>query len=635
MALVLRASSRQQSRMHFRTQHLSQALGNSIMHLITSQLTRTMLLATPAMFIATLASAGDALSIRELAPASAIVVVGADDVRGMIDRMGPTALGKLWNDPALAEEVKSIKSSFQEGVNEAATAAGIDPATVTWPSSVGLAVMAEVDEELGLPSAQYIFFCDWSKEAEGAAKMLEAFVANAEKEAKDGGSDVTFEEVRGRRVLVMKDKLVEEGAEDGMGEDGMGEEGMDDFGPFGMMPDLGPKETCMVHDGSRMFVASSVATMDMLLARVDGAREKPVGDSENFKGAMEVAGGVGDIYAVLSTDNVKPLLAAFPPFMIVEPLVGRFFGNIEAWSLAVHLRDGVIEQNIGCYVPDGKVGLLALVDAPSVPSAPPAIVPSDALSYGRMNVRFDKMVSVIDEAIAGLPEDQSEMIKPQIDMYRPAMTAAFAAMGPEVHMWSLEGDAADPLAAGTMVTAIAMKNDKESAAAVSDFMNLLPLGLQSRDFNGMTIMSDEFSPVAVGIGGGYMVVGETKSVEQALRAVDAKGEQGLAGDAQFTASMATLGKDPVVGMAWWNLGRQMESTGRMLAMLTDQVGGAAGLGEDGAIPGVDVGMDDLTGMTKLFKAEVVKRCFGDALLDFTSTKAGFMTRYRMMPAAAK
>jgi hypothetical protein len=46
-------------------------------------------------------------------------------------------------------------------------------------------------------------------------------------------------------------------------------------------------------------------------------------------------------------------------------------------------------------------------------------------------------------------------------------------------------------------------------------------------------------------------------------------------------------------------------------------------------------MDDLTGMTKLFKAEVVKRCFGDALLDFTSTKAGFMTRYRMMPAAAK
>jgi hypothetical protein len=226
------------------------------------------------------------------------------------------------------------------------------------------------------------------------------------------------------------------------------------------------------------------------------------------------------------------------------------------------------------------------------------------------------------------------MIKPQIDLYRPAMQAAFAAMGPEIHLWGVEASAEDPMS-GSTVTAIAMKNDKDSARAVMDFINLLPLGLQSRDFNGMTIMSDEFSPVAVGIGGGYMVVGETKSVEQALRAVDAKGEQGLAGDAQFTASMATLGKDPVVGMAWWNLGRQMESTGRMLAMLTDQVGGAAGLGEDGAIPGVDVGMDDLTGMTKLFKAEVVKRCFGDALLDFTSTKAGFMTRYRMMPAAAK
>ncbi len=586
----------------------------------------------PAMFIATLASAGDALTIRELAPASAIVVVGADNVRGMIDRLGPTALGKLWNDPALAEEVKEIKASFQEGINEAATAAGIDPATVSWPSSVGLAVMAEVDEELGLPSAQYIFFCDWSAEAESASKMIEAFVANAEKEAKAGGSDVAVEEVRGRRVIVMKDKPAGEGEG---AEDGMGEDEMDEFGAFGMMPDFGPKETCMVHDGSRMLVASSVATMDMLLARVDGAREKPVGDSENFKGAMEVAGGVGDIYAVLSTDNAKPLLAAFPPFMIVEPLVGRFFGNIEAWSLSMHLRDGVIEQNVGCYVPDGKVGLLALVDAPSAPAAPPAIVPSDAMSYGRMNVRFDKLVSVIDEALAGLPADQAEMIKPQIDMYRPAMTAAFSALGPEVHIWSLEGDAADPMSPGATVTAISMKNDKESAAAVSDFMNLLPLGLQSRDFNGMTIMSDEFSPMAVGMGGGFMVLGEPKNVEQALRSIDAKGEQGLAGDAQFTASMAMLGKDPVVGMAWWNLGRQMESTGRMLATLTDQVGGAAGLGEDGAIPGMDVGMDDLTGMTKLFKAEVVKRCFGDALLDFTSTKAGFMTRYRMMPAAAK
>ncbi|MFM7258983.1 MAG: hypothetical protein ACKO3W_00125 [bacterium] len=592
----------------------------------------TITLALPTMFLASSALAKDGLTIRDLAPETAILVIGADDLRGMIDRLGPTAIGRAWADPAVTEEVTRLKKAFSEAINESATAAGIDPATVSWPSSVGVAVMAEMDEELGIPSPQYVFFCDWAAEAENASKMLEAYVADIEKKAKDAGDEVKTEEVRGRRVLVLKAKAAEGG--DGLGEDGMGEDGgMDEFGGMGMMPDFGPTETCIVHEGGRVFAASSVATMDMLLGRVDGAREKSMGDSAVFSGAMEVAGGKGDVYAVLATANVKPLLGAFPTFMIVEPLVQRFFGDIKAWSAAVHLKDGVIESNIGIYVPDGKVGLLSLVDAPSAPSAPPSIVPSDALSYGRLNMRFDKVVATLDDVIASLPPDQAEMIKPQLDMYRPAMTAAFAALGPEVHLWSTQGGD-DPLNQGGTVTAIAMKNDKESAAAVSDFMNLIPLGLQSRDFNGMTIMSDEFSPIAVGIGGGYMVLGETKSVEQALRSVDAKGERGLGADEGFTASMTTLGKDPVVGMAWWDMARQMEMTGRMMAAMSEQVNNAAGLGEE-FLPGLDIGMDDVGGIPQLFKKEVAERCFGDALLDFTSTKAGFMTRYRVMPPAAK
>ncbi|MCE2885537.1 MAG: hypothetical protein LW806_11660 [Planctomycetaceae bacterium] len=600
-----------------------------------NRIAATITLALPPILLASAVHANNGLSIRDLAPETAILVLGADDVRGMIDRLGPTALGRAWADPAVAQEVGEMKKAFSEVVNESATAAGIDPATVSWPSSFGLAVMAEMDEELGIPSPQYVFFCDWTAEAENASKMLEAYVANIEKQAKDAGDEVSTEEIRGRRVLVLKEKAAEGG--DGMGEDGMGEgeseDGMDEFGGMGMLPDFGPTETCIVHEGGRVFAASSVATMDTLLGRVDGAREKSFGDSAVFNGAMEVAGGKGDIYAVLATENVKPILGAFPQFMIVEPLVQRFFGDIKAWSAALHLKDGVIEQNIGIYVPDGKVGLLSLVDAPSEPSAPPSIVPSDALSYGRMNVRFDKVVPMLDEVIASLPPDQGDMIKPQLDMYRPAMSAAFAALGPEIHLWSIEGGD-DPLNQGGTVTAIAMKNDKESAAAVSDFMNLIPLGLQSRDFNGMTIMSDEFSPVAVGIGGGYMVIGETKNVEQALRSVDAKGERGLGADEGFTASMAALGKDPVVGMAWWDMARQLELMGRTMAAMTEQVNNAAGLGED-FLPGLDIGMDEIGGIPNLLKKEVAERCFGDAILDFTSTKAGFMTRYRAMPPAAK
>jgi hypothetical protein len=594
------------------------------------QLTASIALTLSAVFTGS-ALAGDALSIRDLATSNALLVVGADDLRGTIDRLGPTALGKLWNDPAIAEDVKKFKQGFEEGLTEAATAAGLAREDVSWPSSLGLAVMAGLDEELGLPTVQYIFFCDWSAEAEKATKLCDAVIENMQKEAKEAGAEMVAEEIRGRRVFSSKAAAGGEG-EDGM-DGGMDGEMDEEMGGFGMgMPDLGPKEMFITSDKGRLFVASSKEAMDTLLGRVDGDRTKSVGESATFKGATELAGGTQDVYAVLSTEAAKPMLGMVPQLMLVEPLIQRLFGDIKAWSFGFHAKDGVLEQCAGIYVPDGKVGLLSLVDSATEPKAAPAIVPSDALSYGRMNVRFDKLVGMLDEVIAGLPPEQGDMIKPQLDMYRPAMSAAFAALGPEVHIWSSEADPADPMGGGS-VTAIAMKNDKESAAAVSDLINLLPLGLQSRDFNGMTIMSDEFAPMAVGIGGGYLVIGDVKKVEQSLRSIDAKGEAGLAGDAAYGAAMKAMPKDPVVAMAWWNLARQFESTATTLKMAAQQFEGMADIDEEG-LPGLEVGAADVLGFFDLLKPDVVKRCIGDGTLDLRSSAAGFSTRYRIMPAAA-
>ena len=118
-----------------------------------------------------------ALPICEIAPEKALLVAGADDLRGTLDRLGSTAYGKLWNDPSLAEEVKKLKDSVEENLKAAAADAGIERDSMTWPASVGVAVMAEVDEELGLPSVQYMFFCDWASEAEATVKMVDALVA--------------------------------------------------------------------------------------------------------------------------------------------------------------------------------------------------------------------------------------------------------------------------------------------------------------------------------------------------------------------------------------------------------------------------------------------------------------------------
>lgn len=580
-------------------------------------------------FISGTLFAADALTIREIAPAGALVVLGADDIRGTIDRLGPTAYGKLWNDPDAAEQVKKLKEDFEKAISEAAADAGIERDAMTWPASLGVAVMAGLDEELGVPQAQLMFFCDWASEAEQTVKMVDALVAKIEKEATASGETVKAEEVRGRRAIGVISKAADaEGAGDGMEEDPMM------GGGFGGMPDLGLGDFYFVSDKGRLFVANSVETMDALLARVDGDRAKSIGETETFKASTELSGGTQDIYAVLSTEAAGPLLNTMPEMMLARPLIARFFGDIKAWSFGVHAKDGILETAQGIYVPGDKIGLLSLVDLSTEPKAPPAIVPAEAVSYGRMNVRFDKILGMIDEAIGGLPADQAEMIKPQIDLYRPAMQSAFGAMGPEMHMWGLEAPAEDPMASTSMF-AIAMKNDKDSARAVMDFINLLPLGLQSRDFNGMTIMSDEFSPIAIGIGGGYMLIGDVKQVEQALRSVDAKGEAGLAADEQFKQGMGLMSKKPVVGMAWWNTAKQMESQARALEAITGQIGGMAGLeGEEGDEV-LGLGMDEVGDFWSLMKPELIKRCFGDSTLEFTAAKSGFSTVYRMHPAAAK
>jgi len=560
-----------------------------------------------------------------------------DDVKGTIDRLGATAYGRIWNDPSLAEETKKIRENLEKDLVDAAARAGVERDAVTWPSSIGLALMVEVDEELGLPAVQSVFFCDWSAEAEKATKLLEAIVADIEKEAKDTGRTAKTEEIRGRRTTVVSLEAPKAAGGGGMDAD-MDEEGgdFDDFGGMGFGgPDLAPKELCLVTENGRLFAATSMVAMDMLLGRVDGDRAKAVGDSDLFKDSMALAGGTQDLYAMISTKAAQPLLGISPQFMLVQPLIERFFGDIQAWTFGMHAKDGVLEASQGIYVPGGKKGLLALVDASGEVKAPPAIVPSDAMSYGRMNVRFDRLVPMLDEAIAGLPADQGEMIKPQLDMYRPAMNAAFGAMGPDVHLWSVAAPEGEPFTNGGMVTAISMKNDKDSASAVIDFINLLPLGLQSRDFNGMSILSDEFSPIAVGIGGGYMVLGGTNMVEQALRSVDAKGEAGLAGDAGFTAAMGQLPKE-AVAYSWTDLVRQLSgvqgSMNQMLDRLEDALDQDAAQPGDGIVPGTEVGMDDIQGLWTLLKPETVKAHMGPGLLDFTSEKNGFMTRYRIMPA---
>ncbi|MSR41915.1 MAG: hypothetical protein EXS10_08465 [Phycisphaerales bacterium] len=590
-------------------------------------------------FLASLACAstllaGDPLNIRDLAPKNSFVIVGIADLPATVDRFAATSLGHMWSAPEFKEHVDKLKSAWDAAVKERAVAGGFEAADVTWPKSAGLCVAGELDEETGLEVPVTMFFVDWADDGEKSTKWLESALADAEKTAKEDGKTTTYEEIRGRHVLVVTDAEEEVAPE---GDTGM----QDDFSP----PAFGAgafdfKTNHYAIDKGRVLYASTAVGMGDLLTKIDAANTATDAVSSNpaFAGALELAGGEGDGYVVVLLENLGSIASGSPELAIAQPFLKQIFGDVQAISAKIAANEGTIELAAAVYIPGEKTGLTALLDHSTELTAPPSIVPADAVSYSRFNVRFDAILPTLDEIAAGLPPEFGDMIKMQIDSYRPAMTSAFAAIGPDIHMYGTVPEAGSD-APGKSITAIRMNAGKENEQAVGDMLNLFPMGLESRDFNGMTILSDEFSDFAVGIGGGWLALGSAPSVEQTLRAVDAKDAgSNLSADATYSSSVQALGGGEVVAAGWINAPRQFESTAELMESLQDQVGGMAGgdaEGEEGGdVPMLGIDRDSLPGLETFMNPALIKRFLGQQVWDVRSTDKGYRARYIMLPVPA-
>ncbi len=587
--------------------------------------------------------AADALDIRDLAPKNSFLVVGVADLPATIDRFRSTSVGQIWTAPEFKASIDALHTAWDAAVKERAAAGGFDAADLTWPKSAGLCIAGELDEETGLEVPATTFFVDWGDAGEKSNKWLESALADAEKTAKEAGSTVTFEDIRGRRVLVV---AAPEASEDEPGMDagdGEGDDSAPNMSPPMMFGESPFDFSTMLYavDKGRVVCASTATAMAEVLAKIDAASTNTDAVSSNpaFTGALELAGGTADAFAVVLVENISSLAASSPEMAMAQPFVKEIFGDIQAISANLSAHDGTIELAAAVYIPSKKTGLPALFDASTELALPPSIVPADAVSYSRFNVRFDAILPTLDEIAAGLPPEFGDMVKMQLESYRPALTSAFAAVGPDIHLYSALPEIGSEDAAKSM-TAIRMKSGKESEQAVSDMLNLFPLGLESHDFNGMTILSDEFSSFSIGIGGGWLAMGSGASVEQTLRAVDAKDAAALlATDATYSSAIAALGGGEVVAAGWVNLPRQFERTAEIMKSLQAEVEGMAGSddaeeeagGDEVPLLGID--REALPGMEAFMDPALVKRYFGQQVWDVRSTEKGYRARFMLLPPA--
>jgi hypothetical protein len=587
----------------------------------TAQL-RAGLLAGPLACVVTGLFAGTAfgaetLSIKTLAPEKSILVIGVDDFEGTRARFERTPIGAWWNSPEVQEKNKQFREQLNKGFDEMTQELGVPRETLTFPASMGAAIFAELNEETGSYEPGLMLFVDWGKEAENFGKLYDAAIAKMEKDAPD---QYTVEEIKGRRVFVNNAKKVEEpAAEEGEEED--------PFADFDSGPDMFEK-FCFTRDGGRLLVAGSPGSMQELLTSLENDKRKSVSDSEDFRATLEMAGGK-DMYVTLLTDPAQQLVAGVGPEVgMLAPFLGQLFGDIRGYGMGVTLdgADAPVESTISMYIPGPKVGLLSLLPAGAVEKLP-SIIPADAMSYAHMNFNFGGLMKVIDEFIGGLPPQFGDEIKAGLEPFDPVLRSAFGGMGPGMHVW---GTMKQPITIDSARTTVAIAtSDKDSVQkAVQTFA---PMGgLAPRDFVGNTIYSadDDFVPFALGLGGSYMFVGQTESVEQSLRALGADGESTLAADPTYKAVLPHWKGDDLVGYGFTNTVATMEAQEAMFAEIMPMLEGVT----PDAAENLPVDLDGmLTGLMQTLDPKLMKNYFGPSTWTFRSVKSGFRFETRLLP----
>lgn len=577
---------------------------------------------------------GETLSIKSLAPEKSILVVGIDDIAATKLRFEKTPVGAWWNSKEVQERSKQWKEKLNSGIDKMTQDLGVARDAVQCPASLGAAFFAELNEETGAYEPGLMLFVDWGKEAENFGKVYDAAIAKMEKEAADA---FKVEDIKGHRVYVAnapKPEAAKGGAAGGGKAEG-GEAGEGEADPFA--GPSGPKmfeKMCFTRDAGRLLVAGSPGSMQELLGSLENDKRKSVSDSEDFRGTMELTGSGKDMYGVLLTEPAQKLVASMGPEVgMVMPFLTGLFGDVRGFGFGVSLdgSSAPIESGIGMYIPGPKVGLLSLLPG-AVAEKLPAMIPADAISYSHMNFQFSGLMKVVDEFIASLPEAFQGEIKGGLEPFDPVLRSAFGAMGPSMHIWStLKQPITAESSRSTFAIAVSDKNVVQKA--VQTFAPMT--GLEPRDFVGNTIYSadSEVMPFALGLGGSYMFMGQTESVEQSLRALGSNdAASGLAADPTFKAVSAHWTGSDLVGYGYTNTAAALEAQESMFETIAPMLEGATEQAAGDLPVGLDINPSDFL---KALDPKLMKAYFGPSTWEVRSVKTGFRFVAKMLPVAGK
>ncbi len=599
--------------------------------------------------------------IERIAPENTILIAGTKDFKGMSERFQNTPLWALWNSEQLQKMRADMMKEMGEGVDKMLEELGVEKDSLVAPRGpVGLALFTTRDPELDTPMVGFMMVADYgdAANAEKTDAIVQAALAKGEKE---GQIEFDHKDIGGRTVYTIDLAKLESkaAANDEMGDIDMGG-GLPIPMPSAKDMMKGVTKLHYVRDGNALLLSSDMDTLADAMDSPDAKKgqEKHATDRPEVKAILEKLGD-SDVYAVLLTRDLMDLVAANDPMGIapmVRSMARSAVGEVQGYGYSARF-DGataMMEQTITAYMPKGKQGLTTLMDVPAKQGALPPFVGADTISYSNVSFRFAGVMDALRKVVASNPMLQMQGAGEYLEQAAPMVSQITATMGTQV-VWATSS--AKPYTAGNRQSMFAIECTKPQ-----EFENLISGlaaqgGMEARDFLGQRIytmpegMMDmlpvpgmDMGPMSLGIGGGYILLGATSSVEQGLRSTSQPGNAGLASNTDYQRAVAALSKEGVVAWGYTNTVDALESSlavqraameEDMKAMMEDMNAEGEDGGEDAKAfqAHMEEQMKQSTKMFDLMDFNLLRQHIGPAAWQVQSTEDGFVMRWYQLGAA--
>lgn len=609
---------------------------------------------------------GEPLTISDIAPKDAMVVIGVDDFAAARASFDKTGLRKVWDD-------KSVQAFFKKHAKEAGEElarqfeqSGIKLDELSPPSGpAGAAFWIVWDDKAGKVVPRGVWFGDWGNQAEGVAHQIEEAIGKGEDQK---ALTVKEDEYAGHKLWILE--VVEDAAEakpapkaqagDMESDEPEGDEEEPDAGEGGDTP-FELKTIVYARAGNHLVAASDVVTIEAALDRLGGKSGHSVGETAEFTGLARQLGkpqgyavffptpAMGVLNKVIDAakdgaEGVDVSLGQEPRMTSVIGALGLAGVQGVGVGIKFDTEAGMAEQSFGVLCPDKK-GIMSLFAAPERKFEAPAFAPADAAAVSLFQFRAADLLSTLTECAKQLPPEFGDQAVQGIQQAQLMAGPILSNLGPEI--WVLTG-ITRPFNAESSQMLWAIQA-KDAGSFNQALQNVAPMvGLQSRDFQGNQVWSmgrgvpiPGLGSLAIGVGFGHVFIGQSQVVENALRQAGNPGAAALDKEERFRKSLAGL-KGSGLAFGWTDMGRAIEWTSWMLRnpdkMMESQLSGMFGNDPDAEQykkEMIENARRNQPEWMKEIPLDVLARELGDSVFEAHSTPEGISGRMIWLRPVAK